>query len=57
MNKDLQKLRLFVDTNIALFRFNKSPPQEDSKLAKFLVNEFCKKQIFIELIPRKIGGK
>eukprot|EP00801_Mesodinium_rubrum_P004856 Mrub_04859.p1 GENE.Mrub_04859~~Mrub_04859.p1 ORF type:complete len:387 (+),score=48.35 Mrub_04859:167-1162(+) len=57
MNKDIQKLRLFIDTNISLFRFSKLPPKEDSKLATFLINEFCRKQIIIEIIPRKIGGK
>jgi len=57
MNKDIAKLRIFIDTNIILFKFSKLPPKEDNKLAVFLVNEFCKKQILLELIPRKIGGK
>jgi len=57
MNKDIAKLRIFLDTNIILFKFSKLPPKEDNKLAVFLINEFCKKQILLELIPRKIGGK
>lgn len=57
MNKDIQKLRTFIDSNISLIRFNKLPPKEDSKLATFIINEFCRKQIIIEMIPRKIGGK
>lgn len=57
MNKDLKKFRLFIDTNIALFKFSKIPPIDDSKLAKFLMNEFCRKQILIETIPLKLGGK
>lgn len=57
MNKDLKKLRLFVDNNIALFKFSKILPVDDSKLPKFLLNEFCRKQILIEAIPLKLGGK